>query len=65
MCPTYTRLLLNQIRDASAYITKKRRVFRWARLLFILKQDAQIGIRDELGVRAYCILRVGPKTCIE
>jgi hypothetical protein len=53
---TYACLLLNQIRDASACITKRRRVFWWVCLPFILKQDARKVIKDELGVGASRIL---------
>jgi hypothetical protein len=34
---TYARLLLNQIRDTPAFITKRRRVFLKERLPFVCK----------------------------
>jgi hypothetical protein len=56
MHPTCARLLLDQIRDAPAFITKRGRAFPWACLPFIIKQDVHIGALAECSYSSFALV---------
>jgi hypothetical protein len=56
MDPTCACLLLHQIRDAPAFITKRRRAFPRACLPFIIKQDVHIGALAECSYSSFALV---------